>query len=335
MSRGVGRPRCNSADNYGSSVNGSGHDNMFSVNTNRGVVRPSRENHGSSRGRGEGRSSSASSDVHANSSMITLNNGIDHSIGNASRVNSGIIRHSRSRSGLRVRFSDEVNSSDDPPDRRGGSNRSRNHIRNNRHSSCDSYFDSRDSNQVTPSVVVGNYNSGSSRRNLYDHADIDVSRSTIFGGYECGGIACRNDVYENNSIRHDSVVRGRSSIRGSGGGYITNNIRGISGVCVRSSDARGRGDGRHARGVVIREITNGIGDSDQDGENDYESNHDYNGFYHYADDYDDDGNYGSGGGGSIGGGRIRRLLPRVPLMQQMFWFKTYLNHNHSNFIFYN
>jgi len=361
--RDVGCSMSNSEDNYGSSVNGDDHVSMLSVNTNRGVVRPSRDNHRSSRGRGEERSCSVISDDCANSSMIPLSNSNDHSSGNAACANSSVIRHSRSKSeGLRVRFSDEVSFSDDPLGRRGGSNRGRNHIRNNRHSSCDSYLDSRDPNQVTSSVNVGgqnreishnqitrnmlnfqisahgnasnigNYSIGNPRSNLYNIADDDIMHTAIYGGYDRGGIACRNDN------RDESVVHGRYSIRGRGGGYITNNIRGIRGIYFRNSEARGRGDGRHGRGVVIREIANGIADNGDDSENENIENAvvpRFNGFNNRTDDDGDEGYYGSEGGSSVGGRRIRRLLPQIPLVQHIFWFKTYLYIDYNNLIFYN
>jgi len=352
--RGVGRSRSNSTDNYGSRVSGDGLDSMLSADEQANMIsgggRPSRcnGNRGSSRGRGEGRSSSRSTDGRATSSAIPLNSSNGHSSGNSASGSSIILpSRSRSRSGLRVRFSDEVSSSDDPPG-------NHNHIRSNRHSSCDSYFHSRDSNQVTTSVSVGTdtreiwntinlrvgthvndgniggYGNGGIRRNFDDHSDI--VRVHRVGGYESGGVFCSNEDYVSNDIRDVSVVRGRSSIRGNGGGHIPNGIRGVSGVYVSSRGVHHHAD-HHIRGVVIREISNSGHDSGQ-GTDNFEGDNDYEGFYNYADDYDGEGNYGNGDGGAEGDGRTRRLLPSIPFIQQMEWFKSYLRKSHRNILFY-
>ncbi|XP_016659877.1 cell wall protein IFF6-like [Acyrthosiphon pisum] len=275
--------------------------------------------------------------------------------GNSASGNSSITYHRRSRSGLRVRFSDEVSSSDDPPGRGSGPNRDHNHIRSNRHSSCDSYFDSRDSNQViTREFIQGNtgefentinlqvstygnygniggYSSGSIRNNFDDHSNI--ARVHRVGGYESGGVCCSsNDDYVSNGIRDVSVVHGRGSIRSNGGGHINNNIRGVNGVYVSSRVVRDRAN-HHVRGVVIREISNSGRDSGQ-GTDDYECNYDYEGFYNYADGYVNEGNYGNGDGGDLDDGRIRRLLPSIPFIEQMMWFRSYLRNSRKNILFY-
>jgi len=384
--RGVGRSRSNSTDNYGSRVSGNGLDSMLSVGEHANMISGGghrsrcNERRGSSRGRGEGRSSSRSADGRATSSTIPLNSSNSHSSGNSANGNSAsgnsangnsasgnsasgnstsgnssTTRPGRSRSGLRVRFNVNVSSSDDPPVRGSGPNRDHNHIRSNRHSSCDSYFDSRDYNQVTTSAFVdrdtrefentinlqvstrgndgniGGYGSGSIRSNFDDHSDI--ARVHRVGGYENGGVCCSsNDDYVSNGIRDASVVHGRSSIRGNGGGHINNDIRGVGGIYVSNRVVRDPAD-YHVRGVVIREISNSGRDSGQ-GTDDYEYNYDYEGFYNYADGYYNEGNYGNGYGDDVGDGRMRRLLPSIPFIQRMMWFRSYLRNSRRNVLFY-
>jgi len=273
--------------------------------------------------------------------------------GNIVSGNSSITRPIRSRSGLRVRFSDEVGSTTSTGSV-SGPNRDHNHIRSNRHSSYDNYFDLRDSNQFTTNTFVGRdtrefentinlqvtygndsniigYGSRRIRSNFHGHSDI--ARVHRVGGYESGGVCCsRNDDYVNNGIRDVSVVQGRSRIRGNSGGHINNDIRVVSGVYVSSRGVQNHAD-HHVRNVVIRERTNSSRDSGQ-GTDDYEDNYDYEGFYNHANNDDDEGNYGNGDGGDVGDGRIRRLLPSIPFIQQMMWFRSYLGNCRRNIRFY-
>lgn len=341
--RGVGRSRSSSTDNYGSRSNRDGLDSMLSADEHVNMIssggRLSRRNGSffSRRGRGEGRSSSRSADGRATTNTIPLNSSNGHSSGNSASENISIIRPNRSRSGLRVRFNDKVSCSDDPPSGDGGPNRD--HIRSNRHSSCDSYFDSRYSSQVTTSASVGtdtreidnainlqvsthgngnnidNYGNGGIRRNFDDHSDI--ARVHRVGGYESGGVCCSNEDHVSNSIHDVIVVHSRP---------ITNDIRRVSGVYVSSREVRDHADQR-VRGVIIRGITNGGRDSGQ-GTDDYE------GFYNYANDYDGEGNYENEDGNAEGDGRIRRLLPSVPFVQNSRWCQTYFRYKHKKLILY-
>ncbi|XP_026821313.1 putative uncharacterized protein DDB_G0282133 [Rhopalosiphum maidis] len=260
-----------------------------------------------------------------------------------------------SRSGLRVRFSDEVSSSDDHNCRGGDLDRGQDQIRSGRHNS---HLNSDNSNQIRTRDSVdretrnmdniqiysrGNYGNNadyaSGSGSIDENADSVIHNFTginsRFDGYGNGGVCSRSESYFSNGIREVSVIHSRSSVLDIDDDHIICNICDNGGADGNIGAHGNYGNNNGRRGNISIHSSSGgdsgqVSDYDYGGEYNYEREYNRGGRY----DYEDDESSESNDEGAIGGGRIPRLLPSRPSNHKMVWFKTYLNNNKHNFVLY-